>query len=294
MSLRRTEAGLSNLHLFDRVDLVVFIEGGESLSRRDVDAGKSNDESIDVLFWKTVFEVFRSDLRIKLRPVGSRSVLTSIANDISKGTVQKVCVAMDRDYANVFDTKIICPNVIYTHGYSWENDVCGRDAFERALRTLVPTDTAVSSSSETISSFLQALARDLKPFIRADLILYAGNSGLFDRARPLGAVCISGDFPRLNRGFLKNEIESKRNSSGKYSVRCKGYRLHPEEDCVGHILMELYYRLFCKISENYNYIGKVGKNIFYAVFISAFQLILQGKPTWPIHAHYSKALSSIR
>jgi hypothetical protein len=59
MSFRRTSPGLSNMHLFLNVEAIVFVEGGSnSYSLEEVERGLYNCESIDLLFWSKIFEIF--------------------------------------------------------------------------------------------------------------------------------------------------------------------------------------------------------------------------------------------
>ena len=62
---RRTISGLGNQHLFFDVDLVVFLEGGESYNKEEVYTNKYTAETEDVIFWKNVFKRFLEGKKIK-------------------------------------------------------------------------------------------------------------------------------------------------------------------------------------------------------------------------------------
>lgn len=57
MAFERSLLGQRNRALFLNVDAIVYVEGGRGL--------EDQDESFDAMFWKKVFEVFRTDLRVK-------------------------------------------------------------------------------------------------------------------------------------------------------------------------------------------------------------------------------------
>lgn len=70
----------------------------------------------------------------------SKTTLLDIADDIQSGTVSSVCVAMDRDFDNFRHTIKSSPNIFYTFGYSWENDVWNEEIVESVFYELCPID----------------------------------------------------------------------------------------------------------------------------------------------------------
>ena len=120
---KRTKAGLENQHLFYNVDLVVYLEGGStSFTKTEVYAGEFNDKTKDIIFWRNMFNKFKSDKKVKFKSVGSKDVIIEIADDIVKDNLSHVFVAMDNEFDEILNQRIEHPNVYYTHGYSWEND----------------------------------------------------------------------------------------------------------------------------------------------------------------------------
>jgi hypothetical protein len=57
MNFRRTVFGLSNLHRFARVDLVIFTEGGgRTISKVDALGGRTQAAGMDSYFWGELFK----------------------------------------------------------------------------------------------------------------------------------------------------------------------------------------------------------------------------------------------
>src|SRR6185437_15614878 len=123
MSFHRTPGGLFNLRYFLKVDGVIYVEGGESFTAEQIMNGSYTAESHDIHFWRTVFRACGSSLKLAFRAVGSKTNLQKLARLVDNGEVTGTLVAMDRDYDHLFGNKISSPQVLYTYGYSWENDV---------------------------------------------------------------------------------------------------------------------------------------------------------------------------
>ena len=97
MTFRRTEAGLSNLHIFAGVDVIVFTEGGGGGVTYSVAAAARGGHSAtghDVMFWSALFALLRSDLRVHVRALGSRKPLDEIAQLVKSDAVSGVVVAI--------------------------------------------------------------------------------------------------------------------------------------------------------------------------------------------------------
>src|SRR5665213_77182 len=135
MSFQHSPAGLSNLHIFSRVDAIVFVEGGESRSIADVRSGKFDSISSDVAFWQRCFSELGPPIKLQFRAVGAKPTLLDLAREVAQG-VTGVYVAMDRDFDHLMGQAIRAPGVLYTFGYSWENDVWTEMVIEEVFYTL--------------------------------------------------------------------------------------------------------------------------------------------------------------
>jgi hypothetical protein len=156
MSLRRSAAGLTSLHLFFKVDVVVYCEGGTDISAADVLAGHGQEETLDVLFWMRVAEFLGATRKYHFKSVGSKLTLKSIAQDIQAGDVASIIVCLDRDFDWHCGREIVQKNVVYTHGYSWENDVSFPLAIEGVFFRLVgrnPESDALFQQAENYTPF---------------------------------------------------------------------------------------------------------------------------------------------
>ncbi len=268
MSFRRTSAGLSSLHLFYNVDVIVFVEGGVPISRARVDDGEGNDVSVDILFWRKIFEHFRPDIRAKFRAVGGKPTVESIAKDIQSGAISKAVAAMDADYDDFCSEQIGHPNVLYTHGYSWENDVCVVPVFEEAFYSFVPVDRVANPIRHLVQPQMDEFFDGIVRYVRADFMLCVLGSSLFDREKPLGTLVLDDGVPTLNKGWLRNRFRGRRPPNVKVSLLHDVKGLSSGRHLVGHVLMEFFYRVFCVLVRGFPGRNRIPKDFFEALMIA--------------------------
>ncbi len=138
MSFTRTNSGLSNLALFHGVDLIVFTEGGEdSYSYEDVLAGKFNDRSVDIKFWSGVFSKHNFRKTVEFRALGSKTSSKAICELLESNSINNIAVALDSDLDDIFGAKFTSPCILYTRGYSWENDVYHPQLVKEQIESLI-------------------------------------------------------------------------------------------------------------------------------------------------------------
>ncbi|WP_114091497.1 DUF4435 domain-containing protein, partial [Thalassospira lucentensis] len=115
MSFRRSNAGLSAIKYFKKADYIVYVEG-----------------SSDITFWSKMFKEFRPDLKLSFDDKFGSNNIDPIINDIETGKISGTLVCRDRDYLSMSRLHYH-PHVLYTYGYSFENDLIN----ERAARHVV-------------------------------------------------------------------------------------------------------------------------------------------------------------
>jgi hypothetical protein len=238
MVFTRTSSGLRNLHLFHNVDFVVYTEGGTSYSFEDVKSGKFNNESIDSVFWNIIFSNYKS-ASIRYKPIGSKSTVSKIAEEIIQNNLHTVYAVMDQEFDMVYQTNLSHPNVLYTYGYSWENDVWNKKVIGEIIETLSAKKTDISLISKLYDKFI----KKIKYFVGADGYLFSKSDSYFPR--PKGHMklvnCNPKEAPLLKKVELikiTNEKNLKTSTIYGFSRR---YKICPERNCYGHLLGD-----FCK------------------------------------------------
>lgn len=123
MTLRRTASALHSLNIFYQVDIVVFCEGGESVSYENATNSSRTDGTLDSLYWEGIIGFYNTGKTYHVKSVGSKSTLKLLAEDVLERDISTISICMDADYERVLGGNCHGPRVAWTMGYSWENDV---------------------------------------------------------------------------------------------------------------------------------------------------------------------------
>ena len=258
MIFTRTPSGLSNLHLFHGVDSVVFVEGGEhAYSYTDVCQGQAGTVSPDILYWQMVFQCMVPDKRVCFKPVGSKGTLKCIARDVASGLVLNVCVAMDQDFDRFGGGQTLADGVLYTWGYSWENDLFHEVVVKEAVFMLCPIDRTSNEGGieADISSATLRFLKDIRWLVKADVVLSLSGCGLFDRKnwkRHIKSSSGSYGKPYVDVSNLRTGVQSVRASRGGVRFVGPGTQIHTIRDCFGHLLCTFLFRLLLHLLSKYS------------------------------------------
>lgn len=294
MTFTRTRTGLSNLHLFYNVDAVVYVEGGNrSFSYSDIRRGQGGTSSPDILYWQAVFQAMAPDKKFSFKPVGSKSTLKQLAEDIRNGFITGVYVAMDQDLDRFHSSCILTKGVFYTWGYSWENDILQNDALKDAVFTICPIDRATHEKSlnEDISLTMNKFIRQARWFVVADVILAANGRKFFDRKNWNKYVKTFGGHygePQFDVHDLRAKIRRINSTKGNrlYS-RCKG-SIETRRDCFGHILGSFMHRFFAYLIKKYSGSAGISDANASALLVRSFKENLANPSASQVRIHHAK------
>lgn len=294
---RRTAAGISNQPLFLDVDIIVFVEGsgktGKTFSKAQAYAGKSNPHSIDVIFWQTVFSIFHPGPRLKFRPIGSKSTLISIGEDIVSGKAKNVYVAMDRDF-QLKGPFIQGKGIFYTYGYSWENDVWQPEVLQDVITALCCTKISsrqISAVKKKLIASYKVFAKEVRHVVFADAFLCSDGAAFIPRDQHMRCLIIrSKQLPKLNVAEIE-KIFQRLNVSREEAVRFgKKYKIRPLKDCLGHLLSDFCYHLeiyFLRVMR----LPSIAKDYMMGVAIDKFKNRLEKQELVVLYDHYQNSFS---
>lgn len=230
MVFRRSSSGLSNLHLFTNTHAVVFVEGGRSLSVSEVRGGSFNESSIDVTYWQAIFNHHLPRRKFEFRAVGSKQTLMDIADDLARGQVKNVCVAMDRDFDHVKGGgKFSHPGIFCTYGYSWENDVWQPNVVESVVRKCTSLPSTASLAPK-ISCLYNEFYRSAASLVKLEVQEIASGRTFIPR-EGYGRL-LQPDKVKLNRSSIANLLREARTNGYKISNQV----VDVQKDCYGHLL----------------------------------------------------------
>jgi len=171
----RTDSGISNRSLFTGSDYTLYVEGG---------GGVANAGSSDVIFWGDLLKERRKDLKVAVVAFGGKPELEAIADKILSGEISNTLVALDADFDEMLEERRESNFILYTYGYSWENDAFCIDLLDTLLFRTLKIDNVQLAAAEPARQRLKTHLSDLVPWINADFWLRSMNSSLFPRIAP--------------------------------------------------------------------------------------------------------------
>ncbi|MEW4951463.1 DUF4435 domain-containing protein [Pseudomonas asiatica] len=241
MTFTRTVSGRTNLPAFLGVNVIVYTEGGEFNKDKN-----QSDCSIDAVFWKGFFARFLPELTYEIRPLGSKANLLPYAQDVAASKVFNTIVAMDRDHDHHRHCLIEHPCVLYTYGYSWENDAWRAEAIISKLERVSVRGVA-PEVAEQIRTKCRNFFVDFNRLIFVDVLCSLKRVQGIHRERFWGYV----DVRDVNRFRIKKEsfkklistIKSGRVEKFKFSGH---ERVVAERDCYGKLWAKFLYGIFCE------------------------------------------------
>lgn len=179
-TFKRTKNGLNNLRLFYNVNYIVYLEGGSaSYNKTEVYQNNFNRDTEDISFWSQIFEKYKPNEKLKFRSVGSKVTLKEIAADLVDENIKHVYIAMDNEFDEVLNRRINHPNIFYTHGYSYENDIWNN----KTIIDIISEFTAVKVDEKYINNGYNKFKNNIKLGVYADGYLFSKNQSFFYRKR---------------------------------------------------------------------------------------------------------------
>lgn len=165
MTFTRTASGISSYKSFLKVDYIIFSEGGENCSDEN-----SSNWGIDVVFWRSAFSRFRPDLKCKIKPLGSKKNVIPYAEKIFNNEITNSIAVMDRDHDNHHKKLLDHPKIIYTLGYSWENDAWCIETLISLLCKLSGNDELPPETNNEIKSKYDTFSNNFKRLVFVDVL----------------------------------------------------------------------------------------------------------------------------
>jgi hypothetical protein len=244
---RRTRSGIANLHLFFRVDQIVFCEGGEQIALAAVLSGEGDVTTLDCYFWCRVAQYVGARQTYHFKSIGSKTTLKQLAEDIANGSIATAIVCLDRDFDWHCHRHLAHHRVAYTFGYSWENDATSEIALEGVLFRLFPQDAGTLAILAKAANEIERLRRALRPWCETEIALSSQDKKLvFDREKPLASINLQGKIPRFSEDRARKMLSA---SGYQRRPRCKVKVT--KNDALRHgwgkMVSRFYYQLFSKL-----------------------------------------------
>lgn len=286
MTMTRSLAGISNQHRFHNADVVLYCES---------DPEKPPEVSIDAGFWVKVLKAFAPELRVSVRRLGGKTNVLAIADALDGASGGNTICALDRDFDDIHRTDRNYPYVIYSYGYSVENDLCHLSVLSDAIDNSLPGDVDRDDLLEKIASKIGDIHLSIRRIVVADQILSLYFKSMIPRKgnefRRLFDASGADGPASLNRSRVLSEIRTQR-ANISYGRPIS----NPEIDqdiwrrAFGHMLWWLSFRACRGTIRSCGNFQPLSEMAFQAAAVAAFGRLL-GRTDFSLNPYYSEKVA---
>ncbi|MGY2733664.1 hypothetical protein ACVWYO_001338 [Sphingomonas sp. UYP23] len=124
---------------------------------------------------------------------------------IIDGDISNTIVAIDSDYDEVLGHRISDRRVLYSSGYSWENDLYEHVFIPELIRKLAHRASVPAAITKILTESLQQFEKDARLPIIADVLALIAGSSMIPREAP-GRIVITSSNGTGNPTFNKKEV----------------------------------------------------------------------------------------
>lgn len=235
----RTDSGINNMHIFKNVDFVIYTEGTD----QDLESGLAK-HSQDIAYWKRVFKKYDVDMRFKFKCAGSKPNVISIAERISKNEISNTIAIMDSDHDRHRRKNINCPFVLYTYGYSWENDVWTPKLILSLVEDHFGGNTLPDDVAHQVEKLFFDFKKNMKRFIRCHILCNIVEIRCIPKSWNSLLKINSDGVPQLQKSEILAAIRA---SKARRTCMVKGGKslvVDPWRDCYGKLWQSFSYFVF--------------------------------------------------
>ena len=181
--------------------------------------------------------------------------------------------------------------IIYTLGYSWENDVWNANILYEIINDISGNSQAKTKIKSEITNCSTNFVRNIKWAVRADVVLCQNNKSLLMNRSPDSMISLDArKKPSFNRKEILRLLHIFNQEKNQKYYMSNDVLTSPLRDCCGHTIAIFFYRVFCYINKHYIKKPNIAKYYLNTIAISKFiDLINKGKMK-KFFNHYEKQL----
>lgn len=236
MTFTRSSNGISNYKNFLNSDIIIFSEGGNI--GRIIDNPDDDVWSIDSIFWRTIFLKYLPNITVRIKSLGSKNNVLPYAEKILANEVSSSIAVMDRDF-DLYNNKLIShPCVIYTQGYSWENDAWRAGILICALCELHPNGMISQKTIDEILSRYLHFSKTINRVVLFDILCSAQD--LPGIPEDFGSIVevFNGVQCRIRKDEFKKLIKKAKENKKTAFKYIGNSKINPITDCYGKLFAE--------------------------------------------------------
>jgi hypothetical protein len=275
----RSPSGIRNTALFFGVTFTVYTEGRKSTTISDVLAGDFASDGPDIKFWGILFSRHLPKLSCHFKAIGGKDVVVGMANHVNATNIPNVILCLDADHDHRRNRILKMSNVLYTRGYSWENDALSIETITHLHDGLCLSGLDRSNHLAVLKSGEAEFVRKMRTAVLLD-ILYRVNYG----AIPLAAVWksvlgqVSGQGCNLSCTAMIAHLKTLNRTRQKLPKARKVIRPDVLRECHGHLRHDYCYERFRQVAHQLCGQKEISKLMFSTLVINSFGATLVKRP----------------
>lgn len=213
-----------------------YVEGGKySLNVTEVLLGEFNDTSFDILFWKGLFQNYAPQYTVKFKAVGSKSTIIQIIDIIEKEKIPNTVFCIDSEFDELHKKKVDKGNIIYSYGYSFENDIMN---YENVVFCIGCHSGQKIEEDQQIKELLSNFFTEIKQYVIYDEYCFRKNIPFFDRESPNKHLNIQ---PNTCPTIKHQSFETMISALKPHSIQNDLIDIESGRYCFGHLVESFFY-----------------------------------------------------
>ena len=283
----RSPEGQANRNLFLGTDLIVYTEGG--------DGGENDVEAFDILYWRQLFDLYLPSVKVRFLPKGNQRSVLEVASTFLGTDAVGVCAAIDADYDRINAELLEDPRVIYTFGYSIENDCLIPESILRAFYILCPRCPAELDISDELADLISEFQKAVRWLALGDYLGVQSGRGAIQRwaCGRYFSNRAYGSRPQFNAAMALRDVraasERERNEArfpAEFSFDVLRY-------VVGHLYWEFAFKALCFFHARFSKRTRLNRDATFSVCVQSFINHLRANTTSQIAAYYEHRIQAV-
>lgn len=222
--------------------------------------------------------------------MGNKETLLSMLDDIEEIKLSTVLICVDRDHDFQLGIERSNKYLLYTYGYSWENDAFNKKIILSLFWRFKNNNDENRIASDKLVQCISQFEKEVRKFCEYDIALISRRKlGLFPRDNPNEMIDRSQKLPRLNIPRLNRTL----NNMGYKRGPRRNTRIQEGDELkvtFGHLWARYAYHLFVVIAGSA--VGRLSFEAFARMAISEFRALGRTAQLGELEVYYSESVQS--
>lgn len=284
MIFTRSAAGINNYPKFYGKALVIYIEGKQA----------SQTKTRDEIYYEALIKDVLGHDSFLIKTVGNKSDVLDYWKKLRSEKSKDGVAIIDKDLDGIASSIYQAKNLVYTHGYSWENDFWSGELLEQIIGDLTVSNglakTEISSRKKLLEKRLSKIAAlDIgAQFNQVALIKKNGKScGIgFDEREP--SLVPRAEYKRI---LMQLRAAGFNTCSMTMELVSGAFKAKPSNAIQGHLWENACIHLICAVYKKYTGARAAPHEIIVNLATSKLKTDPAGSISNSVRSHFKQSIS---